>query len=212
MNQKFENQAVVLANGSFPQAPMPLKLLSSAPYLVACDGATNQLVLQGITPNLIIGDGDSISIENRKRYQDIFLQIADQETNDLTKAINYLESIGKTKIAVLGATGGRDDHALGNISLLIEYLQRGIEVRMYTDHGIFIPLNGNQLLKSHNGQQVSIFNFGATNFESIGLKYPIYDFNNWWQGTLNEALCDEFSILATGNYIVYLAYPELKEI
>lgn len=59
---------------------------------------------------------------------------------------------------------------------------------------------------SHPGQQVSIFNFGATGLRSTGLRYPIRDFTNWWEGTLNEAISEEFTILCTGYYLVFMAY------
>ena len=205
-NQSFNVEAVILANGTYPHADIPLQLLKNAPFLIACDGATNELVRHDIIPNAIIGDGDSISAENRTRFNDIFIQVADQETNDLTKAVNYLVSKGMKHIAVLGATGGRDDHALGNISLLMEYMKQDIDVRMFTDNGVFIPLLDGQTIQTRKGQQVSIFNFGATNLHAEGLKYPIYDFTNWWQGTLNEALGDEVTISGNGNYLVYVAY------
>ena len=205
-NQSFDIEAIVLANGTYPHADIPLQLLKEAPFLIACDGATNELVRHHIIPTIIIGDGDSISPENKERFKDIFHQVADQETNDLTKAVNYLEARGMTNIAVLGATGGRDDHALGNISLLVDYMRRGIHVRMFTDYGMFIPLSGVQTLQTYQGQQVSVFNFGTKDMHSSGLKYPLYDFTNWWQGTLNEAEGDEITILAEGDYLVYLAY------
>lgn len=205
-NQEFDIHAVVLANGSYPETVLPLHILKTAPYMIACDGATNELVHHGIIPDIIVGDGDSISAENKKKYKDIFRQIDDQETNDLTKAINYLFSKGKTNIAIIGATGGRDDHALGNISLLIEHMRKGINLRMYTDYGMFIPVNGTHSFKVMPGRKVSIFNFGARHLQSEGLKYPIYDFTDWWQGTLNEATGDEFTIHADGDYLVYLAY------
>lgn len=205
-NHEFDIHAVVLANGSYPDTVLPLHILKTAPYLIACDGATNELVHHGITPDIIVGDGDSISPENKKKYKEIFHQVDDQETNDLTKAINYLFSIGKTNIAIVGATGGRDDHALGNISLLIEHMRRGVNIRMFTDYGVFIPMNGTHTFKVMPGRKVSIFNFGAKNMKSEGLKYPIYDFTNWWQGTLNESINSEFTIEADGDYLVYMAY------
>ena len=202
----FDIQAVVLANGTYPHAEIPLSILEDAPILIACDGATNELVRHDILPTFIIGDGDSISPENKERFKEIFHQVSDQETNDLTKAVNYLSEMGKTNIAIVGATGGRDDHALGNISLLIDYMHQGLQVRMYTDYGVFTPLNGKHVIHTYKGQQISIYNFGATGLHADGLKYPIYDFTNWWQGTLNEALEDKVIIEAKGDYLVYQAY------
>lgn len=132
-------EAVVLANGEYPTAPLPLQILADAPYVVCCDGGADEYIRNGHTPNLIIGDGDSISEENRKRYGHLLHRIAEQETNDQTKAVNYLLSQGKRRIAIVGATGKREDHTLGNISLLMDYMRAGADVRTYTDHGIFIP-------------------------------------------------------------------------
>ena len=59
----------------------------------------------------------------------------DQETNDQTKAVNYLMEKGFRRIAIVGATGRREDHTLGNISLLMEYMRMGQKYVMYTDYG-----------------------------------------------------------------------------
>ena len=57
----------------------------------------------------------------------ILHRISDQETNDQTKAVNFLLAQGKRRIAIIGATGNREDHTLGNISLLSDYLRAGAE-------------------------------------------------------------------------------------
>ena len=205
-DEQFNISAVILANGSYPQNNEIQHILETATYIVCCDGAADELIRHSITPNLIIGDGDSISPKNKALLSPIFHQIDDQETNDQTKAVHYLTSQGKNGFIILGATGKREDHTLGNISLLIDYMCEGIQVKMYTDHGIFIPLKDNQVLTSYPGQQISIFNFGTTGMTATSLKYPIRDFTNWWQGTLNEALSDKFKIHAEGNYLIYKAY------
>ena len=199
-------EAVVLANGEYPTAPLPLQILADAPYVVCCDGGADEYIRNGHTPNLIIGDGDSISEENRKRYGHLLHRIAEQETNDQTKAVNYLLSQGKRRIAIVGATGKREDHTLGNISLLMDYMRAGADVRTYTDHGIFIPCRNTCTFTCQPGQQVSIINFNARKLHGLGLVYPLSDFTNWWQGTLNEAIADEFTIHCTGEYLVFLAY------
>ena len=124
--------AVVLANGEYPAGPLPLKILAEAPYVVCCDGGANEYIRRGHTPDVIIGDGDSLSDENRRKFGHILHRISDQETNDQTKAVNFLLAQGKRRIAIIGATGKREDHTLGNISLLIDYLRAGADVRTYT--------------------------------------------------------------------------------
>ena len=201
-------EAVVLANGEYPTAPLPLQILADAPYVVCCDGGADEYIRNGHTPNLIIGDGDSISEENHKKYGHLLHRIAEQETNDQTKAVNYLLSQGKRRIAIVGATGKREDHTLGNISLLMDYMRAGADVRTYTDHGIFIPCRNTCTFTCQPGQQVSSSTSMPVKLHGLGLVYPLSDFTNWWQGTLNECIGTEFTIEAEGEYLVFLNFPQ----
>lgn len=209
INEHYIPEAVILANGEYPSHELPLKLLKEAEFVVCCDGAANEYISRGHTPDVIIGDGDSLSPENKIRFSGIVHHIADQETNDQTKAIRFLQEKGFRKIAILGAAGKREDHTLGNISLLIDYMRSGMEVRTFTDYGVFMPIEGTQTFASHPGQQVSIINFGAKGLKGEGLVYPLSDFTNWWQGTLNEATADHFSIHCEGEYLLFIAYMQV---
>jgi thiamine pyrophosphokinase len=198
--------AVIVAGGEFPTAPQPLEVLQSAPFVVCCDGAADSYIATGGVPDAIVGDGDSISAANREKYAHLLHVISEQETNDQTKAVRFLMERGKRRIAIVGATGRREDHTIGNISLLIEYARTGCDVCSFTDHGVFIPCNGTTTHKCRKGQQVSIFSITAKELSAEGLLYPIYDFNNWWQGTLNECTGDEFTINAKGEYLLFINY------
>lgn len=203
----YHPEAIVIDAGLFPTTPIPLEFLQRCNRVVCCDGAANSYLS---SPDAkvwrIVGDCDSVNERIKERYGALIRRIPDQETNDQTKAVTYLEARGIKKIAILGATGLREDHTLGNISLLVEYMRRGIEARAYTDYGVFIPANGEMEFECYTGCQVSIFNFGATGMSSEGLRYPIRDFTNWWQGTLNETMHDIFKIRATGDYLVFINY------
>lgn len=201
-----EIDAVILANGEYPTSPLPLLILKEAPYVVCCDGGADAYIAHGHIPDIIIGDGDSLSEENRQRYASLIHHNPDQETNDQTKAVQFLMAQGKRRIAILGATGKREDHTIGNISLLMEYARTGAEICMYTDFGTFIPCKGSCSFPSRPGQQVSIFNFTAREIKGEGLRYPLYDFTSWWQGTLNECTSTSFSVHAEGEYLVFITW------
>ena len=198
--------AVIVAGGEFPTAQQLLEILQSAPYVVCCDGAADRYIATGRVPNAIVGDGDSISAGNREKFAHLLHIISEQESNDQTKAVRFLMEHGMHRIAIVGATGRREDHTIGNISLLIEYAREGCDVRSFTDHGVFIPCNGTTTHKCRKGQQVSIFSITARELRAEGLLYPIYDFNNWWQGTLNECTGEEFTINANGEYLLFINY------
>lgn len=199
-----EPDAVILANGEYPTHPLPLQILAGAPYVICCDGGADTYIEHGNVPDVIIGDGDSLSEENRQKYEHIIQHISDQDTNDQTKAVNYLLKRGKKSIVIVGATGKREDHTLGNISLLIDYMRAGAHIRIVTDYCIIVPCQGIQEFSCQPGQQVSIINFSAHYLRAKGLLYPLSDFTNWWQGTLNECTGNEFSIHAQGEYLVIL--------
>ncbi len=195
METTFE--AVILANGDFPTHPIPLEVLHRANHLVCCDGAAIDAA------EVIIGDGDSIP----EVFHDRLIKIDEQDDNDLTKATRYCLQQGWHRIAYIGATGKREDHTIGNISLLMRYFRdMGIEGMLLTDYGMFTPAKGDHTFPSKVGEQVSIFNFGSTRLTSNGLKWDSYAYREWWQGTLNASLADHFTIYADGYYLVYQTY------
>ncbi|WP_108822531.1 thiamine diphosphokinase [Dysgonomonas sp. Marseille-P4361] len=204
-SQKVET--VILANGEFPSYSIPLSILNHCNYLVCCDGATNNLYKTSKSPDAIVGDCDSLSEDNRIRYSSIIHCISEQETNDLTKAVNFCRERDLKTITIVGATGKREDHTIANISLLCEYMN-DCEAQIITDYGIFIAIDRPAVFESKIGQQVSIFSIDRCSITTNGLKYPIKNqtFNNWWQATLNESTETEFSIDTNGRTIIYRAF------
>jgi len=191
--------AVILANGLFPTAEEPLRLLREARYVICCDGAARHWP----QCDVIVGDGDSVPEELRNRL----IQIDEQEDNDLTKATRYCLLKGMRRIAYLGATGKREDHTLGNISLIVRYAREmGVEPLMATDDGWFVLAKGETQFESICGQQVSIFNIDCRQLSSEGLKWASYPYDQLWQGTLNEALGTTFTLKCDGYYLVYRTY------
>jgi len=209
--QTEKNTTVILANGSFPTAQRPLEVLRNATRVVCCDGAAVACLKHGILPAAVIGDLDSISSEMRERLKDVIVHVAEQETNDLNKAFRYCMECGWKNIVILGATGKREDHTLGNISLLADFSEKALGVSMVTDDGEFIVMRQSGSCACHAGQQISIFALEPeTHIESRGLKYPLDGLapRRWWQATLNEALGESFSLQFPDNHplLVYKAF------
>ncbi len=197
-------KTVILANGTYPTHDVPLTHLRDAGLIVCCDGAAEKLVAHGLEPGIIIGDLDSVSPALKKRYAKVLVQDSDQETNDLTKAVNWCISTGIKEVTILGATGIREDHTLGNISLLADYGER-IDAVILTDTGSFRVYDRSATINSHPGQQVSLFSIDPSlKVTSTGLKYPLNNLtlHNWWRGTLNEAVADRFILDFKGSQVI----------
>lgn len=206
-----DKRIVIVADGSFPVHYIPLEYLKKASGIICCDGSTMTVVNAGFTPDAVVGDMDSIDEEIAFRFADRIYTIDEQESNDLTKSVRWCVDRGYNDLVILGATGKREDHTIGNISLLAEYV-KSARVMMVTDTGFFIPLRESMELPSFTGQQVSIFSIDCeTEITSTGLKYPLNKtrLTNWWQATLNESLGDSFRLeINTGRLIVYLKFRE----
>ena len=82
------------------------------------------------------------------------------------------------------------------------------DVMMVSDFGTFYPCCDTKRLSVNPGQEVSIWNFGASYFSAEGLMYPLYDFTKLWQGTLNVATRPDIAVHAKGTFLLYVAEPD----
>jgi thiamine pyrophosphokinase len=207
-NQTIYN-TVIVADGFFPRHEVPLEYLKNADRIICCDGSAENILKAGYIPDAIVGDMDSISEDLANRFADRIFIDESRDTNDLTKAVMWCCEMNYIDIVIIGATGKREDHTIGNISLLAEYA-KNVNVKMVTDTGIFLPFLNSCKVSSFPGQQISLFSIDPeTEITSAALKYPLNHakLNNWWVATLNEALEDSFTLeFNQGRVIVYLKY------
>ena len=201
---------VVLADGKFPETELSRSYLFKAERIICCDGAVVSLQECELVPWVIIGDMDSISADLKVKFRDRIIEISEQETNDLTKAIGWAAANSIEELVVLGADGKRIDHTIGNAALLAEHCGL-LKLMMVTDEGCLVPISETTTFSSRQGQQISIFSLkNDTRFTSRGLKYPLNRarLSSVWSGTLNEALGDSFTLeLDGGTALVYLNMP-----
>lgn len=129
--------------------------------IIAADGGFDNAKKMGITPDLFIGDMDSLtsplppSLEKktfpeRKDYTDMYLC--------------YLEGKerGCTEFEIYGGTGGRGDHTFANISLLLAMACDGCSGKMITDSEIYtVVKNGSVSISGTVGNYISVFAIGG---------------------------------------------------
>ena len=204
--------AVIVGNGQFPKREYPLYLLESADYVICCDGALDTYLrhFRGRNlrrPDVVVGDMDSLSKNTAERFRGIAVKIDEQETNDQSKAFHYiLEHFPDVDtIHILGATGKREDHTIGNLSLLMEYARemrrqdcgRTVSVDIVSDWSTAFAITDSCTLDVGEGRSVSIIcPDNSLNIKSEGLVWPTDNvvFDNLWQTTLNRASADRISL------------------
>ena len=202
----MHRNVVIICDGKFPKTEYPRYLISTADFIICCDGALVKFLRNAKSifggerlPDLVIGDMDTLSAAMQKKYAEIIIKETEQDHNDQTKAVrwalNNLEGI--EQIHILGATGGRADHTIGNTSLLMEYTRMfelgEIAVTMVSDEGTIFAINDTIEFDCGPGRSLSIFTPDSSlKIRSEGLMYPTDEvvFDNWWKATLNKTVQD----------------------
>ena len=202
----MHSSVVIIGDGKFPKTEYPRYLIRQADFIICCDGALlkflrNSKAIFGEErlPDLVIGDMDTLSAAMQKKYADIIVKENEQDHNDQTKAVRWVLANldGVEQIHILGGTGGRADHTIGHVSLLMEYTRMfdlgEITIEAVTDEGTIFAVNDTVEFDCGTGRSVSIFSPDSSlTIKSEGLEYQTEGvvFDNWWKATLNRASQD----------------------
>jgi len=191
------NSVVILCDGAFPTEPYPLYLLDSAEGVVCCDGALVKYLehFPDRTPLAVVGDMDSLPSEVKEQFSGILFPESEQDYNDMTKAMRWVlrEHPEVQEIVILGATGLREDHTIGNLGLLMEYTRLfdlgERKVSMVSDYGTAFAITDSCELHLGEGRRFSFFSAdNSLKVQSKGLQWPLDGvvFDAWWKATLNR--------------------------
>ncbi len=216
---KTTGYIVILADGDFPVHPISLQILHNAKLLAACDGAAKNLLNAAIMPDIAVGDLDSLDDTSKQALAGKLVHVSEQETNDLNKTFRHVLPLIEPgdEIIILGASGKREDHTIGNISLLAEFYRQFKKIKMVTDFGIFQPFADEITFDATPGQEISVLNPNPrpVTVSGSGLKYALDQLalTSWHMATLNEASSDRIT-LRTGSpddvLLIYTAYLTIR--
>lgn len=167
---------LIVANGEQPVPSQHWKRIKRARPLICTDGAANWLIEHQITPEVIIGDLDSLNPGIRGRLsQESIHHIPSQENTDLEKAVRYALDKGYTAATVLSATGKREDQTLGNLYLIVQYAPV-IHIQLLTNYATIEPVLDHITTHAEPGQTISLLPVGrAEGVTTTGLRYPLED-------------------------------------
>ena len=125
---------IIFANGNLPNLEKARQLIRPNDFILCADGGTRHAVALELTPNIVLGDLDSISDEERIKMKESGVEViqysADKNETDLELAINHALTLNPEKILILAALGGRMDQTLANISLLSNSLLASHNIKL----------------------------------------------------------------------------------
>jgi thiamine pyrophosphokinase len=181
MRRDFSLRAVIFANGDleFPQAIQ--EMIRERDLIVAADGGTHHCLELGLTPDIIIGDFDSLEEEILTRLEkqgvEIIRHPTQKDHNDLELALRLVLERGFDEALVLAALGSRWDQTLANVLLPATASLDGLRVHVVDGpQEILLLKAGNKLqIAGATGDTLSLIPLGgdAQGITTQGLEYPL---------------------------------------
>lgn len=192
----------VIISGGHIDDVFALNYLKENKYdcLMAADSGMDFLHRNGIVPDIIAGDFDSVGSESLTYYQGLSgVQVVKlnpiKDDTDTEFVIREAIRRGATEITVLGATGTRLDHVLANVNLLGIGIEEGILIELVDAYNRVRMIDSCVEIKKVEqfGSFVSILAVkgDAKGVTLEGVKYP-----------LNDADVNAFSSLGISNEII----------
>ncbi len=157
----------------------------SSIFIIACDKGVESCERVGIKPNLVIGDFDSAeesTIDKIKAQGLEFVKlnpVKDDTDTEAALKIAFSKTEPEDEILLLGCTGTRLDHVMGNIHLLGMGLKNNRRVKLVDSHNLVSMIGPGQLYTvdklNQFGKYISIFPFMGPAFgiSMIGFKYGL---------------------------------------
>jgi len=172
-------KAVVVANGSLPDLTPFRHLIKEADLVVAADGGARALLEEGLPLTALVGDMDSLPPPLLARWRatggDTVVAPTAKDETDLELALTFALDRGARRIIVLGALGGRVDHAMANMLLLAAPLLAGVETSIVDAGTRIVAVRDRVRLAGRPGDTLSLLPITARveRIVTAGLLYPL---------------------------------------
>ncbi len=144
-------RVIIIAGGTFSPC---IKFLKDD-YVICADSGFDSAVKNGITPNLVLGDMDSVKSDIRALKDTKFYPVR-KDFTDTELALKAAIDLKPEEIVILGATGSRTDHSLANIFLLKTAYDAGIKACICDKHNKVYYYKDSFVLKNCVGKTVSL--------------------------------------------------------
>lgn len=190
---------------------------SSFDRIIAVDNGLRFLWEQGITPTHIVGDFDTAKPELLEEYRnnpqiEIRTYNPVKDSTDTQIAIELALELGSREIVILGGTGTRLDHVLGNIQSLMLALKAGVSCEILDEHNRIRLIDRDLTIyrEQQYGNYISLIPLTSVveGVDLTGVKYPLINYtfrstDSAGLGVSNEIVENKAEIrLKSGVFIV----------
>jgi thiamine pyrophosphokinase len=218
----MEKKVVIISGGTIGDERFLKEWLNEAqdPVIICADGASRQLLAHDIIPAVIIGDMDSAE-ENILRYfkergSKVVRYPKRKDETDTWLALEYAFKMKPDEIIILGALGGRIDHALANIFLLVKAAKKGVKTKIVDETSELFVVVDTVTITGNIGDTVSLFPLSSSvsGITLQGFDYPLSDgvMEIGAPYGISNRLAEERGIISvgTGHLLVVRFYREVS--
>jgi len=174
-------KALIVLGGDAPGRELLERCAREADLTIAADRGLEAFAAAGIVPNLLLGDMDSVSetvLSCMEKRTEIDRLPCIKDDTDGVHALDVAVERGAKEITLLGALGGRMDHALANLMLLVRAHRKGVKAQILSERERIWRAEGREVLRGAKGDTVSLLPLGEAKGVSLtGFFYPLCDQN-----------------------------------
>ena len=164
--------ALIVGNGEVSEKIKPL--LPENAYVICADGGFRHMDKLGLTPDIVIGDMDSVKADLHGEKTIVYPVRKDFTDSEI--AVNYAIDNGFSDLVLIGFTGTRTDHTLTNLLLLKGISERGARAEIIDEHNVIRYAEKENIIRGKKGDIVSIIPIGGdvSGITTEGLDYPLF--------------------------------------
>ena len=172
-------RALIVLGGDAPGSELLERCMQTSDLTIAADRGLCAFVGTELLPDLLLGDMDSVSADVLARYEGRVptrrLGCIKDDT-DGVDALDYAIEQGAQEITLLGALGGRLDHALANLMLLVRASRHGVRAQIVDERVRIVRVDGEETVRDAVGDTLSLLPLGeARGVTLTGFFYPLRD-------------------------------------
>ncbi|MGL4990387.1 MAG: thiamine diphosphokinase [Sarcina sp.] len=188
-------KVLIVAAGQRPSKDLFLKYYNMCDKKIAVDKGAEVFLDYGLSFDYLVGDLDSLSCNYKSKIKNIekFIYPSEKDYVDSEVAIKLVRDIKAQEIIMLGMTGNRLDHTLGNIGLLNRCLKDKIKSYIIDDFSIISLEDKPFILKGRRGQIISFYAFSNV-VEGLTIKNAKYELEDYDLDGF-ESLCNSNEFL-----------------
>lgn len=175
-----ERRCVIVAAGEIHNYERARDFLRDDDFFIFCDGGLSYAGGLGIKPDVVVGDFDSCDVNDLvwwKERSEIVQLPREKDDTDTLFAVKLAVERGYCDFLLLGAMGGRFDHALGNISILLYLNGLGKKALLIDDYSVMQIVGKDPLYIEDTSSYFSVLTV-AGDVSGVNIKNAKYPLEN----------------------------------